>query len=80
MFFFLEDNSLTTSYLLYQKKCKLEEEKNYLREEIVKDSTFVSRLNSSISEVEKYGRETYYMKRNDEDIFIITRDDEKTEN
>ena len=46
----------------------------------VKDSTFVSRLNSSISEVEKYGRETYYMKRNDEDIFIITRDDEKTEN
>ena len=74
LFFFIDDNSISTSFSLKNQKEKLEEEKVFLINCIKEDSIRIQQFNNNISEYEKYGRENYYMKRKDEDIFIINRE------
>lgn len=74
LFFFIDDNSISTSFSLKEQKEKLEEEKLFLEKRIKEDSIRIQQFHNNISEYEKYGRENYYMKRKDEDIFIINRE------
>ena len=74
LFFFIDDNSISMSFSLREQKQKLESEKLFLKESIEKDSILIQKFYNNISEYEKYGRENYYMKRKDEDIFIINRE------
>ena len=74
LFFFIDDNSISTSFSLKEQKEKLEEEKLFLGKRIKEDSIRIQQFQNNISEYEKYGRENYYMKRKDEDIFIINRE------
>jgi hypothetical protein len=74
LFFFIDDNSISMSFSLREQKQKLESEKLFLKESIEKDSILIEKFYNNISEYEKYGRENYYMKRKDEDIFIINRE------
>lgn len=74
LFFFIDDNSISTSFSLKEQKEKLEEEKLFLEKRIKEDSIRIQQFQNNISEYEKYGRENYYMKRKDEDIFIINRE------
>lgn len=52
---------------------KLEDNKAYYQEEIHKDEVYINKLHK-MEEVEKYAREKYYMKRDNEDIYIIEMD------
>ncbi len=52
---------------------KLEEQKEYFETEISKDKKSIKGLRSGDA-TEKYAREKYYMKRENEDIFIIEFD------
>ena len=52
----------------------LEAERDYYKSEIEKDKSEISELKSKEG-LEKYGREEYKMKRNDEDIYIIEYED-----
>lgn len=75
-FVFIDDNGLVTTVKLQKQLNQLEEKEEYYISEIEKDSIGTIQLNTNIDWIEKYGRENYYMKRNNEDIFIISRSKE----
>lgn len=56
---------------------KLEDNSNYYKTEINSDDKNIKKLYRS-EEVERYAREKYYMKRENEDIYIIDSDKEYT--
>lgn len=58
---------------LDQEINKLENNKMYYNKEIGKDKTIINKLNDSF-ELENYARQNYYMKRPNEDIYIIEYD------
>jgi len=62
--------------VLNKKIDELETNKKYYKDEITKDSISIKHLKND-DHVEKYGREKYFMKRNNEDIYIIEFQDEK---
>jgi len=53
---------------------ELEKNKNYYQEEITNDLEFIEKMKDT-TELEKYARENYFLKRENEDIFIITDSD-----
>ena len=72
-FFFIDDNGLLTSVKLQKQLNQLKEKEKYYISEIEKDSIGTIRLQQDVDWIEKYGRENYYMKRSNEEIFIISR-------
>ena len=52
----------------------LENEKEYYKREIEKDNKAIKKI-STEEGLEKFARETYYMKRDNEEIFIIEYED-----
>ncbi len=72
--FFVDDNSIMTSFSLKDKKEAMENEKLFLEEAIKEDSIKIQIFKNNPAEYEKYARENYYMKRTNEDIIIINRE------
>lgn len=68
-------NNLIRQYKLTQELKMLQKEQHYYLEEIRKDSIAMVELLGSIEKLEKFGRERYLMKKDDEDIFLILRED-----
>lgn len=68
---FIDNYSLYFEHPILNKEIKeLEENKAYYIQEIKKDSTSIKQLKNP-DQTEKYAREQYYMKRENEDIYII---------
>lgn len=67
---FLDANSWLTHRELDQEKNELLENKAYYLNEIQQDKATLQILQDSI-EIERFARETYFMKRSNEEIFII---------
>lgn len=63
-----DKNRWITQWQLQRSIYKYEREKENLTKEIAKTKEMTKDLNSDI---EKFGRESYLMTRNDEDLFII---------
>ncbi len=68
---FFDDYSLRVSSRLHRQVDGLHAEERALKDAIVADSAANAELKSSLDAKEHYGRENYYMKRSDEDIFVI---------
>jgi len=71
--FFLDSNSWLIHNELNQEIDELEENRQYYKNEISKDKATIEQLQDSV-EMEKFARQQYYMKRPDEEIFIIEYD------
>ena len=71
---FFDTHSLFLHRELNKEIDKLEEEKEYYKQEIEKDNKELKSL-SSDKGVEKYGREHYKMKKENEEIYIIEYED-----
>ena len=54
---------------------QLEDEKDFYRQELLKDSTTYYSLFNNRENLEKYAREKFKMKKTNEDIYIIVKDD-----
>ena len=67
---FLDNYSYFVQKELDTEIKELEDNKQYYINEIKKDSTSIKQLKNA-DQTEKYAREKYYMKREDEDIYII---------
>tara|TARA_B100000927_G_C16168567_1_gene350422 strand:+ start:156 stop:395 length:240 start_codon:yes stop_codon:yes gene_type:complete len=67
---FFDTNSFQILWNLESKIDELERQKEELIRQIQDDRKFIKKLSDSV-ELEKYGRENYYLKKVDEDIFII---------
>ncbi len=71
---FLDTNSWLIHRELDQEIQELEDNKEYYIKEIIKDQKDIKVLKDS-SELEKFAREEYFMKRDDEEIYIIEYED-----
>lgn len=72
--FFFDTNSFFVHQELNQEINELENNKNYFQNEITRDKEFLEKLKDE-DEMEKFARETYYLKKENEDIFIIEHQD-----
>lgn len=72
---FFDVNSFIKQYKLSQELSELKQHEDYYRSEIKKDSLIIQAL-SQDEGMEKYAREHYYMKKENEDIFIVVREEE----
>ena len=70
---FFDENSLVNHWELDREIDKLEKSNEYYKEEINKDKKVIDNLNDPDS-LEKYAREEYKMKKENEEIFLIEYD------
>ena len=71
---FFDTNSYLIHHELDQDIKGLEDNKEYYKEEIKKDKAFIEKMKDS-AEMEKFAREKYYLKKENEDIYIIENED-----
>ena len=71
---FFDANSLLIHRELNQEIKKLEKQKEFLKGEIEHDRLILDKL-SDKEELEKLAREKYYMKKENEEIFLIEYED-----
>lgn len=71
---FFDTNSLLIHNELQKEIEKLEKTKDFLKKEIAKDKEIINTLNSK-DELEKFAREEYYLKRENEEIYLIEYED-----
>jgi cell division protein FtsB len=68
---FFDENDLVTQYNLRQEVTETEKKIEYLNQEIEKSEHARLELISSPDKLEKFARENYLMKRDDEDLFVF---------
>ena len=72
---FFDQNNLTERYLTHRNIRQLEKDKEYFMQRIASDSARMNELRTNNENLEKFAREQYLMKRENEDIFIIEFED-----
>lgn len=75
---FLDNYSYLDHRVLNNEIDELESNIQYYKKEISQDSIKIKKLKNS-NEIEKYAREKYYMKKENEDVYIIEFEDETKE-
>jgi len=76
---FLDNYSYFDHRFLDNQVNELEDNKEYYKEEIKKDEKQIKQLKNP-EQIEKYAREKYYMKKENEDIYIIELEGDSIEN
>lgn len=71
---FFDTNSFFVHKELNDETTELQNNKEYFQKEITHDKEFLKKLEDD-DEMEKFARETYYLKKEKEDIFIIEHED-----
>ncbi len=71
MLFFDDRDFITTHIRQPQELRKLQQSEKYYRDEISTTKAELDRLKSNPSTIEKYARERYLMKKDNEDLFLI---------
>ncbi|MCB0509466.1 MAG: septum formation initiator family protein [Chitinophagales bacterium] len=72
---FFDSNNLFYQWKLSKKVAELEEQKEYFTKEIEEVDALKDELFSTDEKKEKFARETYFMKKDNEDVFIIVEKD-----
>ncbi len=73
---FFSQNNLVDRFRMISDINQLEADKEYYKEQINRDSTRLHELTTNKENLEKFAREQYYMKKDDEDIFVIIEEEE----
>ena len=71
---FFDSNSLLTHLELKQEINKLEKQKEHLQKEIDQDKKTIKSLRNDKG-IEKFAREEYFLKKDNEEIYIIEYED-----
>ena len=71
--FFIDENNYFVIRSLRKDVNNLNYTIDTLNRGIVNDSIRAESLKTDMVEIERYGRETYFMKGSDEDVFIVNR-------
>ena len=72
---FLDENSLWSHFKNTQRIEELEREKEKYNADFQRDQAQIKELNKNPKALEKIARERYYMKADDEDIFVLSDDE-----
>lgn len=71
---FFDQNDIITQIKLKQRLNKIEKQKEYYNDEIARTQSELDNLLNDDNKLEKFAREKYLMKRNNEDLFIISEE------
>jgi len=71
---FFDANSLKRQRVLNKRMDEIRGMKVFYTAEIEKNNTAIYELETNLETIEKYAREKYMMKRDSEDIYIVTRE------
>ena len=70
---FFDNDSLRVQMKLSNKINRLEQQKHFYQTEIEKNKNALNALKYDTTQLEKYAREKYFMKKDDEDVYVIIR-------
>ncbi|MBU0697641.1 MAG: septum formation initiator family protein [Bacteroidetes bacterium] len=74
---FFDRNDMTSQLDYRSKVNKLEEEKDFYTKEIAKAEKDLQELTTNPDRLEKFARERYYMRRDNEDIYVVVDEKDK---
>lgn len=67
----LSENSIVYTYKLHKQLNEIKSRREFYLNEIKQDSINIIKLRTDMDAIEKFGREKYMMKKDNEDIFIV---------
>ncbi|MCF8368853.1 MAG: septum formation inhibitor [Bacteroidales bacterium] len=73
---FFDRNSMINQYRLVSTLNEMEDQREYYQTELYNDSIALHILQSNKDKLERYAREKYLMKRDNEDIYLILENKE----
>jgi len=71
---FFDQESILVQSKLNKEIRNLEQQKKFYLEEIDKNKASLNILTNDTASLEKYARETYFMKKDNEDIFVVVEE------
>ncbi len=71
---FFDRNDFLTTYTYHKKLVSLRTEKKYYDDQIIRYSEDLNNLLTNHATMEKYAREKYYMKKDNEEVFLIIKE------
>lgn len=74
---FFDRNDMIAQYEYRSQLNKLEEEKAFYTKEIASVKQDLNELSTNLSTAEKFAREKYFMKKDNEDVFVIIEEASK---
>ena len=74
---FFDKNDLLSQYQYQQEVSKLEQERDFYKAETDKVSKDLEELTSNPQQLEKFAREKYLMRKDNEDVFVVVKEKEK---
>lgn len=75
---FADKNNLIEQYELQKQYTKVKREHHYYEEQILQARKQQQELFGSEKNLEKFGREKYLMKKDNEDVFVIVKGEKST--
>ncbi|TDQ07531.1 FtsB family cell division protein [Pedobacter metabolipauper] len=74
---FFDKNDVVAQYEYRSQVNKLQEEKDFYVKEIDQVKKNLNELNTNLNTAEKFAREKYFMKKDNEDVFVIVKEEPK---
>jgi len=74
---FFDRYNMITRFKTKAELNNAKDQKEYYQKEIAKDKQSILELTTDTASLEKFAREKYLMKKDDEDIFLIMEEDKK---
>ncbi|MBC7566387.1 MAG: septum formation initiator family protein [Pedobacter sp.] len=71
---FFDKNDILAQYEFKSQVNKLQEEKDFYVKEIETVKKDLNELNTNLNTAEKFAREKYFMKKDNEDVFVIVKE------
>jgi len=78
--FFFDKNDVFTQYARHKELRELQQSKQHYSSQIATESKELEQLKSNPATLERYAREKYLMKRDNEDLFILPEKPENVKN
>ncbi|PCH89348.1 MAG: septum formation initiator [Flavobacteriales bacterium] len=69
---FFDKNDLITQFAQRNKLNQMNQDKEYFIEEIKRNAKIMNDLETNPEALERFARERYFMKKADEDLFVVT--------
>ena len=74
---FFDKNDIYSQYQYHEQVSKLKAESEFYQKETAKVSKDLDELTSDKAQLEKFAREKYLMKKNNEDVFVVVKEKSK---
>jgi cell division protein FtsB len=71
---FFDKNDIYSQYQYHQQVGKLKQESEFYQKETAKVSKDLDELTSDKAKLEKFAREKYLMKKDNEDVFVVVKE------